>query len=220
MIPIYIIHYYKLHSRREYLKNILQGHFVTRYCPEMLSHEEKQSYKADPELWKVRCEDMYQEIPPFSPLKEGMVSCSIGHREVLKHISRNHDQAIILEDDAILNGNIADVNSTLNVLINTAPKNWDVLFLGGAFPHTVAPSKGFMYPWICKGHPASNTVCAYAVTKKSAGKLAESLEAFTLPIDFEFNYAMKKNDMSAWHLHPYFFLEGSSRGIYKTSQDR
>jgi GR25 family glycosyltransferase involved in LPS biosynthesis len=219
MTPIFIVHYYKLSNRREYLQERLpSAHFVTRYSPEYLVDKQLSSYKPDEDKWTLKCSNMYGDIPEFKQMSTGMISCTIAHREILRWVADNLESAIILEDDAILGAGVT--HKVISDAVETAPDH-DVLFLGGAFQHTVAPSKGLIIrPWILKGHPASNTVCAYAVTNMAARKIVDGLEEFTLPIDFELNHIMQKEDMRVWHHIPYLIREGSSLGIYNSSQER
>lgn len=218
MTPIYIVHYYELTDRRNYLEKALpSAHFITRYNFENLTSDQINSYNPCKDTWGIKsCSSGV--FPEFRKLTPGMISCLMGHREVLRFISENDENAIILEDDAILNNGVN--HEVLSGVVNNAPSH-DILFLGGGFPHQIAPEVGVICPpYRKKGHPASNTVCAYAVTNAAAKKIVAGLETFTMPIDFELNYIMQKEDMEVWHHIPYLIREGSSIGIYKSSQER
>lgn len=176
-------------------------------------------YNPDPGIWDFQCEGMYQKIPPFRELSNGSISCAIGHIKILELVSQQQENCLIIEDDALL---CHDFDYKLKILSNNLShhNNWDIVFIGGGFAHTVAPTLASVqkkdFGWILKGHPASNTVCSYIVNPISADILAKSLQKFTLPIDFAINYAMKENDMKVWHIQPYLISEGS-KTVYESS---
>lgn len=215
----YVIHYNKLTERKEYLQSKLpQAMFIDSYGQNDLTIEQELSYNPDPHLWRKKCEGMYTEIPSFAKMTKGMISCTIGHRETLKLINKLKTSALVLEDDAIL---CHDFEYHFNNIHQYAKDiDWDIIFLGGAFPHTITKTIRQYGPFLLKDHPASNTVCAYLIKPNIAGLIAAKLETFTLPVDFEVNYIMKEYNMNVWHVQPYLIREGTSAGFYKSSQER
>lgn len=221
MIPIYIIHYDKLTERRKYLSKALKqmdAAFVVHYGKEYLKQEHLDMYDPNEETWNKQCRGLYKEVPPFAKLTKGMISCSVGHIKTLKHISYRGVPCLILEDDAVLCDNFQE---ELDKVLETMKEvKWDVVFIGGAFPHDICPTMATHKNLLLKNHPASNTVCSYIVSPDAAFKLWYYLKNFTLPIDFAMNYVMKELNMKVWHVSPYLIREGTSAGIYKSSQER
>jgi len=216
MIPTYIIHHTPLKDRKEYLLRTLPwAQFIE-------NSEYLISYHNDPTLWESRTSGLYSETIPSRVLSGGDMDCTTKHFEALTRISNLSVPGLILEDDAILlEGFWECLNETIQI------KNshlWDILFIGGAFPHTVAPTLSYddKSPFVLKGHPCTNTVCSYIVKPKIATAIAHRLYKFgaALPIDFEFNYICRELGLMVCHYLPYVVQEGSSAGYYKGSQVR
>lgn len=221
MIPIYVIHYKPLVERKEYLSRLLpEAIFVDEYGQDKLGplwyyHY----YLPSEERWNRECHGLYAETPPFKILTKGMISCGIAHIEIWRRITDSDRISLILEDDAILCENFAqEWNKTLEEI--SMLNDWDLIFIGGAFPESICKTLGKKGNMLLKDHPASNTVCAYIIHPNAARRLYKYLLNFTLPIDFSMNYAMKELNMRTWHVNPYIIREGTSAGYYKTSQER
>jgi GR25 family glycosyltransferase involved in LPS biosynthesis len=221
MIPIYVIHYDKLVERREYLEKVLpQAHFITKYGRDSLAQSWFDNcYLEDEARWHRHCMGLYRECPPFSTLTKGMISCGIGHAETWDLVHEINEPALILEDDAILCNNFDSHFKEAWEGIQKLP-DWDVVFIGGAFPDDICKTLGKKGNLLLKDHPASNTVCAYIIRPEAAANLYQKIYPFTLPIDFAMNYWMKKLSMKVWHVVPYIIREGTSAGFYKSSQVR
>lgn len=224
MIPIYIIHHPPLVERKAYLSHALPfAQFIEKTELDICC-------EPDERAWKKRTEGMYGGEIPFRELAWGDYDCIEKHYAALTYTSNQTVPSLILEDDAIL---LEGFWECLHQVVQKENYNqWDVLFIGGAFPHTVAPSKyptdkypqleeSFL-PFVPKGHPCSNTVCSYIVKPEVAALLAHHIwtKGVVLPIDFEMNYMCKELDLKVCHYLPYVVQEGSSAGYYKGSQVR
>lgn len=222
MIPTYVIHYDKLTERREYLEKMLpHAKFVTEFGQDKLGQSWFDNcYFEDKARWHRQCEGLYRESPPFNKLTKGMISCGIGHIETWKRVADGGIPCIILEDDAILCNNFEEEYDKVAVNISKLNGNWDVIFIGGAFPHDICKTLAKKESLHLKDHPASNTVCGYIISPSAAELLYEKSYPFTLPIDFAMNYWMKKLCMKVWHVVPYIIREGTSAGFYQSSQVR
>jgi len=219
MIPIYVIHHKPLEDRKNYISRILPyAEFV-----------ESPSYSVNliptRSDWKNRTDGLYSGEIPFRDLSYGDMDCTSKHYTALTEISNLISPGLILEDDAILLNGFYDCIKDVQQKKNSSM--WDILFIGGAFPHTVAPSiysdfEEDMMPFIPKGHPCTNTVCSYIVKPDIAAAIAHHLYRYgaALPIDFEMNYICKELKLRVCHYLPYVVREGSSAGFYKGSQQR
>lgn len=216
MIPIYIIHHKPLADRKQYLQSVLP------WAQYIESSEYELGQVGSPASWKQRTSGLYSEEIPYRQLSPGDIDCSTKHYEALTRISNLSVPGLILEDDAIL---LEGFWECLEEVVQEKNSNkCEVLFIGGAFPHTVAPTLHYdpESPFVLKGHPCSNTTCAYIVKPNVAAAIAHQLYKFgaVLPIDFEMNYIAKKLDLKVSHYLPYVVLEGSSAGYYRGSQSR
>lgn len=60
----------------------------------------------------------------------GEIGCALSHLNLWKQSKQNDENnIIILEDDVIID---KDLYTKLNKYLNKAPKNWDIIFLGGS----------------------------------------------------------------------------------------
>lgn len=220
MLPIFVVHYDKLTDRYDYLKkNIPFAQFITE--PQDNLEDTYFKYHNDPKLWKERTSGLYGGEVPFRELKHGDKACFHKHMEALTKAYIYNTLCLILEDDAVLKPNFW---KCFEHIFRKDVHLWDILFIGGAFHHTVAPTISMIEdsPIVLKGHPCSNTVSAYIVKPRAAIALTHffSKNGFTLPVDFEYNYAIKELGLRPAHYLPYMTYEGSSAGIYKGTQTR
>lgn len=218
MIPTYVVHHDKLTDRYNSIMNGPFKNFI-RLVTES-DYFVKNRYIPDEEIWVHRCEGLYPKIPPYRELRHGDKECSDKHLSILLQGQHLPGPFLVLEDDAIPNYHPVDIfNGIEEILLN---KHWDVAVIGGAFDHTIAPTKWQDGNFIGKGHPSTNTVCAYIIRPYIASSLLHSIltNGYTLPIDFEYNYWFKALNFRVVHYVPYLFTEGSSIGAFKGSQIR
>lgn len=221
MIPTYVIHYAPLTERRDYLEPLLQGaHWVTDVTnQENLTDELSQEwYLPDADIWKKRCAGYYEETPPFRVQKPGDICCSIGHMTAWENfINSDEPYGLFLEDDIVL---CNDFQNLLASILQHSPPQMNVLFIGGGFDHTIAPTTAIRGNYHLKGSPSSNCACSYILTKNSATQLLDNMKPFTVSIDFEMNYWFDKLNLNVFHHVPYIALEGTAIGKYQSTQTR
>lgn len=217
MIPTYIIHHPPLVERKQYLQSVLPWAQFIESPTRTIKYEKNREF-----TWKIKLLDMYSGEIPYRELLAGDLDCTNKHYTALKEISNLSVPGLILEDDAIL---LEGFWKCLQEVVQEKNSSmWDVLFIGGAFPHTVAPTLHYdkNSPFVLKGNPCSNTACSYIVKPWAATALAHRLfrDGSTLPIDFEMNYLCSSLKLKVCHFLPYVVQEGSSAGYYQTSQQR
>lgn len=213
MIPTFIIHHKPLADRKVYLDRVLPD---TMYITD---DKIGPQYFNDSDIWMEKSSDMYGGVIPYRQLAMGDISCANKHYEALGIASQLTVPSLILEDDAIILDGFKQC--MWEVIQKKNDSLFDILFIGGAFPHTIAPTISQNGSFIRKGHPNSNTVCSYVVKPDIAAEIAHRLsKGITLPIDFEFNYICRELQLKVCHYLPYVIREGSSAGYYRGSQQR
>lgn len=222
----HVIHYAKLTDRKKYLKPLLRNdtwHY--EIDQDNITQEEiNKYYTEDKNEWAKRSNGIYREDPIYRKLKNGDICCAINHLLAWQDFCEQGDDdfGLFFEDDIILCDYFYE---KLNDILRDAPA-CDAMFIGGGFPHTVAPTiteeKINDYTFITKTHPATNCVCSYLLNKNLARKMSRYLidNKFVLPIDFEVNYMFKLFDAKIIHVMPMLCVEGSSIGYYTSVQSR
>lgn len=127
----------------------------------------------------------------------------------------NNEYCLILEDDVLFkdNSSILDIKN----IINLAPKNWGLIFIGG-FEYEF---NNFITEFtIDKYHkaknPATNGACAIIYNKKSAEIILKELNnKFDLPYDWELNYIIENNMINVYHYE--YICKQLSKTIFESS---
>ncbi len=84
------------------------------------------------------------DIVENKKMDKGAIGCSLSHINLWKKAKANRDKMfIVLEDDCILKSNF---KGKLNKLLNEAPKDWDIIYLGGSNLKGKKISKSLMKP--------------------------------------------------------------------------
>ncbi len=223
MIPIYINHYKPLTDRKKYLDTALKGvpevEWITEPDRSDINEEiTNEWYLPSEKIWKERCKNYYETIPNFRTQKAGDIACSLGHLTGWKRfITTGHNLGLFFEDDIILCDNFY---KHLTRVCENIPQDLDILFIGGGFDHTVAPTKIQNGNFILKDNPSTNCLCSYLMTREATIKMLNAIKPFTLPIDFEANYWFDELKFNVYHHVPYLAKEGTALGIYKSVQTR
>jgi GR25 family glycosyltransferase involved in LPS biosynthesis len=222
MIPIYVNHHPPLIERKQYLESRLNTApdvtWVTEPTGDQITEQmEAEWYSASPDEWNRKC--LWYD-PPFRRLRKSDISCSLGHILAWQDfINSGYYVGLFLEDDAIM-VNSNDFYQQLTNCCDDLPQDLDVLFIGGGFNHTIAPTKKVAGNFVLKNHPSTNTVCSYLLTQNAAIKMANHIHPFTLPIDFEANYWFAELKFNVYHYLPYLIKEGTASGAYSSVQIR
>lgn len=75
---------------------------------------------------------IYNNVHYNKKLSPGQIGCGLSHimlLEYIQHNIKNVEYIIILEDDVIIPKNVIE---QLDNILEKAPKNWDILYLGGS----------------------------------------------------------------------------------------
>ena len=159
-------------------------------------------------------------ISQWRQLTPAQICNFLNHFSIYEYIIENKiESALILEDDCILSLNF---DNDIKEILLEKPEDCELLFLGGGgtglTPQTygseILPNKKFYKI------PTSRTVDAYWLTWRTAFCFYKYIfwkRHFQLPIDWEMNAIIPKENISTYHLFPYFIKQGSATKQYQTS---
>lgn len=166
----------------------------------------------------------------FHPrLSDRKKSLSIKHYHVYKEISEKYDQALVFEDDIVLDTHFS---SKFNTMMSQLPKEYDMLFIGNGCnlhidANQIKPGQ-FVYEKNVehvtgKTHGASRCTDSYVISKKGAQTLCDyaerSQELIDLPIDWWLNDAARDNQLKMYWAEPTIVTQGSQNGLFARSID-
>ena len=218
-IKTYIPHYTKLTDRKEHITKELKSvgisdyEIITEFDKEDINEQVlKKYYNTDEDLLKKKTEvtDGTSQLPK---LKKSEISLLIKHIITLdKFINSDYDYALWIEDDCKF---FTDYDGILKSIKN-APSDWDVLFIGGSFDHSIIKHVRLLPNYILAGHPSTNTASSFIYNKNSAIKTRERIKPFSLPLDWELNYNFYVNNFNVYHTYPYIATQLSGR-VMKSS---
>lgn len=220
-IKTYIPHYTKLKDRKQYITRELKTLGISDY--ELITDFDKEDITEDilskyynPDAQVRRQKAAFTNANVTVPeLKHSIISLCLKHITVLdKFISSNYDYALVIEDDCRFLTNYKNVVES----IENAPSDWDILFIGGSFDHSIIKRVMMLSNYILAGHPSTNTTSSFIYNKNSAIKTREKLQSFSLPIDWELNYNFAVNDFKVYHTYPYLATQLSGREMKSSLQ--
>lgn len=225
MFKTYIMHYTPLSERKGFVLDQLSTagisdfEFITEFDREDLTDEDLLKYDKDPDVHK-RVSEISRRPHGFAgslqynyeQMSLSSVSLNLKHLEAFKRfLDQDLDFALFLEDDCRF------TNSTkVETVIEQAPENWDVIFLGGAFSHgIITPISLVGGSYILAQHPSTNTTSSIIYNKDSVRKILPHMESFCVPIDWQLNYAFYKANLNVYHTYPYLCTQGDFRSTAK-----
>ena len=225
MFKTYIMHYTPLSERKGFvldqlsIAGISDFEFITEFDREDLTDEDLLKYDKDPDVHK-RVSEISRRPHGFAgslqynyeQMSLSSVSLNLKHLEAFKRfLDQDLDFALFLEDDCRF------TNSTkVETVIEEAPENWDVIFLGGAFSHgIITPISLVGGSYILAQHPSTNTTSSITYNKDSVRKILPHMESFCVPIDWQLNYAFYKANLNVYHTYPYLCTQGDFRSTAK-----
>lgn len=211
-MKVFVIHYKILVERKKNILDQFQKYNITDY--EFIEIDRDELYNHNIDMFEDR----------FS---NSQIAISLSHFYAYKEISEKYENALILEDDAILGENFTDI---LTKYINELPEDYDMLFIGdGCNLHIqkeyLIPNKYIyeksLYKTTWGGDGISRCSDSYIVNKKCALKLCNYINNLTykinLPIDNWLNIAGTDNTFKVYWAEPTIVTQGTQNGLYQTS---
>lgn len=221
MYKTYVMHYSPLKDRKDFIlaqmssKDIDNFEFISNFDREVLTEEIiQQHYSEDKEKHFKECQiSMRQgEKYEFQKMKLPSISLCMKHLEAFeKTKQQEEDFALFLEDDCRFHEN----SKRIEEIILKAPHDWDAIVLGGPFDHSICDysfmdgDEGLVY--LKAKHPSTNTTSCILYKKSTAEKIIPNLNPFSLPIDWQLNFAFWQAKLSVYHVYPYISTQGDFR---------
>lgn len=189
---IYVCHYTKLIERVEPLKTQLDKY---KLDAEWILSNDKEDLNI--EFLKqefVNIDKIFQLTGHYRKMKMSELSLFLKHYEIWKDMSNNNIQnALILEDDALLSDNFV---SLFNEYTKNIDKDYDIVWVGSCCNlHTIGSSN------LIKTN-GSRCTHGYLLNLKTVNKLIENSKYNNYPVDFYFNYIINKFNLNNYWMEP------------------
>ena len=222
----YIIHYTKLKDRKNSILSFLSKtnykyEFITQYDKEEIDGHK--FYQPNKKMFNKKVNDQLFGIQKQISLGFyflGEISCGIKHILAIEKIGNQEEEfGLILEDDAIPIE--SDFSDKIRHLVNTAPDDWDSIWVGVgvgiSFRNRKLKESSLITDALAKvPHPSTNCSEAYLLKKESARRIYDSIIPFQLAYDWELAYQFYKLNMNVyWSTSPLFY-NGSNDGQYNS----
>lgn len=204
--------------------------WYTDYDREDLTEETiEELYIEDLDLFRSRMGEWKteQDYLNYRGITKSELSLAIKFIKCIETIAQSgYDNVVFFEDDVIFDDNrYGFENGTkekiLDYLAMADEVGWDVLFLGGAFTHSLIENKaiGHYKNLVLVDHhqPSTNTTSSFAMTKGACVKILDTLYPICNAIDWEFNYHFKANEFRVFHTIPYLCGQASTLGLCSTT---
>lgn len=221
MYNTYVMHYKPAVDRYDFMYNQLQKNniknykFVTDYDKEELTQEliseyydTDINYQLEASLASTRGGGPIE----YRKLKDSEISLFIKYMKTFEEIISNDIQyALFLEDDCVFTNNQISIDQ----IIQNAPKNFDAIFIGGAFDINIIKPLDIMSGFVLADHPATNTTSSFILSGEAVKKILKFCKPFSLPVDWHLNYAFKITNSKVYHTLPYICGQASNQ-IFKS----
>lgn len=212
-MKVYIIHYTKLTDRKPVMLGQMRNNGITDF--EFIEKCDKEDL-TDTEI------SIFQDN-----FNKSLISIFFKHIHAYGEIIRNHDYALILEDDALLQDNFINI---LNEYMKQLPEDFDMFFIGsGCNLHIekekILPNK-FVYekclhPTWWGGLGASRCADSYIVSKKCAiaifNYLMNMTEKIDLGMDHWISHVAREKQFKVYWAEPSIVTQGSEVKFFKKS---
>ena len=214
-MKIFVIHYKKLTDRKEFMLKQFEKYNFTDFEFIEIDRDEVENYDLK----------IFEE--EFIKIHKAQMAITLSHIFAYNEIINKYDQALILEDDAILCENFLDI---FNHYLTQLPENCDTLFLGNGGglrikKELLLPDKNIylkdveIEPWCPMG--AAKCTDSYLISKKGAKKLCDCIEKIKnqvkLPIDWWLTYLFKDNNFIVYWAEPTIVTQGTQNGMFTVS---
>lgn len=207
MLKIYVLHYTKLTDRKSHIDAELKKHnltceFIEVFDQEVLSKEDLSLFRKN--------------------LRLSEKSLTLKHKYAYEKIVKEHDFALIFEDDVILDDQFFTKMAQYIEELKRVDRNWDMLFIGNGCNLHI-PSKEIVAGKCiyAKSHGNGATRCtdSYLIHKKCAQKLLDYMKdhTFDKPIDWWLNDALRNIDAKVYWCEPTIVKQGTQHKKFKSS---
>lgn len=228
MFDTHVMHCERLTERREHVEKALQSMNISDY--HLTTDEMDYSYSGFYEDNESKARDYAQvwlDQDPnrnykYTKLAPASISLCWKWYNALRRfvdLSKN-DYGLFLEDDFCFSSEMKIKREDIELIIKDSIPTLcnDVVFLGGAFSHSIIThrqafpaSESKISGFVLSGHPSTNTTSSLIIKKSAAERILEILCPFYLPIDWQFNYVFQELDLLVLHTFPYVCSQLSAK---------
>lgn len=207
-MKIFVIHYKKLSDRKQHILKQFEKYNIKDYEFIDIDRDELQGY----------------DLTIFENLHNSYIAIQLSHIYAYKQIRDNHDQAIILEDDVILQDNFMNI---FNHYLTQLPYDYDMLFFGSCCnlhiqQHNLIFNKNIYEKSLeateWGGDGSTRALHSYLINKKCAIKLCEYIDnikyKISVPADFWLNIAARDIRLKVYWAEPTIAMQGSEVGMF------
>ena len=235
MFDTYVMHCERLTERRDHIEKTLRGMDIYNYY--LITNEmdddwfSYSGFYEDNELKAREYAQVWLDKHPdetYNHQKLSMASISLCWKwyNALKRFvdSSESDYGLFLEDDCCFDKSVnkKDIDLIIKlaaILLNPTRSVGDVIFLGGAFGHSILNFTKTLYfdvdslfdVLLIADHPSTNTTSSLIIEKSVAKRILDVLCPFYLPVDWQFNHIFKELDLSVVHTYPYMCSQLSAK---------
>jgi len=235
MFDTYVMHCERLTERREHIEKTLRGMDIYNYY--LITNEmdddwfSYSGFYEDNELKAREYTQVWLDKHPdatynHNKLSAASISLCWKWYNALKRFvdSSENDYGLFLEDDCSFDKSVNEKHIDLIIKLADIPYNRtrsiaDVIFLGGAFDHSILNFTETLYfdvdslvdTLLIADHPSTNTTSSLIINKSAAKKILDVLCPFYLPIDWQFNHIFKELDLTVSHTYPYICSQLSAK---------
>ena len=216
-MKIFVLHYSKLAERKASILKQFEQQGITDY--EFIEAYDKDS---------LTPEEIDMFVPGYKPSK---ISLILKHFHVVRRIQESYDQALVLEDDAILADGFP---ALLKTYMAQAPSPYDMIFLGNGqglhIPSDQQIPGQYLYkrgvdptPW--GGNGITRCTDSIIISKPCATKLCKYIDLMKSihykihddNIDWFYNRAGRDIRLQVFWAEPTIVSQGSEQGLFAVS---
>lgn len=206
-IKIYVIHYKKLHERKEFMinqfkrENIFNYEFITIDRDELTENDTKN----------------FQQN-----MSKPLIANFLSHLYAYKQIETNlFDYNLILEDDAVLCSNFSNI---LQSYVNQFSNDYDAVFIGNGtniMEHRIEASKIIVNSNVYKYDGENKCKCtdSYFISKKGACYIINYFNTLKIKIDQPIDWFLNKpfKSSNVYWCEPPIVKQGTIIGLFNSS---
>lgn len=209
LTKIYIVHYTPLTDRNFFQKKQLSKLNINNYI--FIEKYDKENL-------------IKKDICKFNKLRLSQISVFKKFMYVMSLIQQsNYKYNLIFEDDVILNKNFV---KSYEKGLKELPDDYDILSIGSAHGFHITKKQGRRKDKLIYKRNinlnATRGTDSLLFSKKCAEKILNFFnctDKINLPVDFWFNYVVKKLKLNVYWMEPTIVVQGSTTGLFKSTTE-
>lgn len=218
--PTYVMHYTPNTERRNFLQklfeieNFTNVNWITDYDRESIIESNlSENFK----ITQEECDRRNNHLKQIYSHPEER-SLSLKHLDALKKfVNSDYEFALFLEDDSILEQNFIE---KFFFYFDKKPNDFELGYVNHGYPHDRIDDPDKQY-WFRKYWPnAVKFSDAMVFTKSTAKTILNCILQYKIcfPIDHEYSYWIRENNIKVYWLEPPICAQGSQCGLFRSFQ--